>query len=349
MKECPYCQEIFSSKQRLIYHLTKTNKCYSIEAIGVPPILIELMGGSSHGADEAREEIATLPQTPQMGLSKKPMDAHPNTGEEKHECLTCAKRFVSESNLNRHVLGNKCKKPKGKGVGKKGILQLESDSGEVLKIDPLPFADPYQAPSQRRAAKVRSDYNPTPLPSSTFNRDEGRPRPEHIYRASQAPFDVNQQPVKTSGIRYLDRDDYFNYLIHILGSKTSAISFIRNCAHRRLSGDVALIQKIHFDGREKTQHPFEVTDPKSKTLYYKSLNGMVADEKGLYVRNCLIENIQNCYLKLCNHIISSNFDQSETIFNGENHLKKIQEHLLELSDEKVKDRLLTLLIDAVNK
>jgi hypothetical protein len=389
MRECPYCEQIFSTKQRLISHLTKTKKCYSIETVGIPPILLELMSGSgsanpNDNEDDHEEETTSKPKAKakvkkgtgaSIPISSATTQVHSVSEISRpvsapvNECPTCEKRFVTEANLNRHVLSNKCKKPKGKAVGvAKGQPQSKEDVGEgdfidIPKFEPAPLVDPYQAPSQR---KTKPNYKPTVAQvASKASRDESRkaeglPRAEHAYRGglpqtsydptrAQPSYDTARAPANPGVIKYIDRDDYFNYLVHTMGSKAGAISFIRNCAHRRLNGDLAMIQKIHFEGKERNQFPFEVTDTKSKTIYYKTPNGMVVDEKGLYVRNSLIENIQNCYLKLSNHIISSNLNKSETIFGDENHLKKIQEHLVELSDEKVKDRLLTLVIEALKK
>ena len=75
---------------------------------------------------------------------------------------------------------------------------------------------------------------------------------------------------------------------------------------------------------------------------------MILDEEGHYVRNTLIENLQNCYLLYSNRTILDNLDNHEVLFMDYD-LQNIQGHICELSDEKTKDKFLANLIEMMRK
>lgn len=133
-----------------------------------------------------------------------------------------------------------------------------------------------------------------------------------------------------------------------MGSVDEAFKFIRGCIQAKIRGGITLLYKIYFEGKEFRDYPIEVVDAKTRKIYYKTPDKIELDENSSHVRAILIDNLRNCYLQFCNHIISTNLDDNDVIFNDYD-LGEIQNHILELSDEKKKDRIMFGLIEQIKK
>ena len=106
MFECPYCHHIFTTKQRLISHLTRNIKCYDVTAVGVPAMLLELIGaGGTKPASQATTSTSTTEEV--------------TSGVEEGVvlngalvCTNCMKQFATQKNLDKHQTTVKCHKKK---------------------------------------------------------------------------------------------------------------------------------------------------------------------------------------------------------------------------------------------
>ena len=86
MFKCPYCQQVFTTKQRLISHLTRINKCYDVKKVGVPPILAELMGCGQE-PEQATEQVPE--HVPEQKVQKKSASsATGNSSASSHRNMT---------------------------------------------------------------------------------------------------------------------------------------------------------------------------------------------------------------------------------------------------------------------
>lgn len=113
MFDCPYCHHMFATKQRLISHLSRNNKCYDVKTVGVPAVLLELMGFNGNSEPPAvsvsdppavnvREPPAvSVSEPPAVNVSEPP--ATTNQDIKKNLCQLCQKTFATPKNLERHA------------------------------------------------------------------------------------------------------------------------------------------------------------------------------------------------------------------------------------------------------
>ena len=300
MKECPYCKQCFSTKQRLVSHLTKTKKCYDADqAGGASAVLLGLIGLTE--PSELDDVTMGTPDTKQ------------GSKETDFQCPICHRYFINDRNLTRHLTNNKCPKTKLKVK-----VAIEGGSGSGIETD-------IHAPKAQVKRCLASKKTDQTLLSSGFKR-----------------------PGASAHVKYLVIEDYLIYLTQLYGSEEDAFRFIRTCLQNKMRGDLNLIYKIYFENREITDYPIEIIDAKNKKLYYRTPDNIVADDGGAYIKSILIDNIQNCYIKYSNHIISSNITDTDILFN-EYDLMEVQNHMLDLSDDRTKERLISGLIDLLKK
>lgn len=323
MFDCPYCHHSFTTKQRLVSHLSRNNKCYDVNKIGMPPILLDLMGlptsdkntqimkptvivetkeqevdGNDDESDiDGEQKSADLDKKSPLTNSIPISDAEIN---DPNTCTKCLKVFANQKNLEKHNLSGKCgvKKPKP---------QLTTINDKI----PLIFKSKEENKDMAKRIKKTPNYECTP---------------------------------HKQNIRYIVRENYMDCLTEQLGSQEQAYRFVRNCIQCKIRGAINLLYKIYFEGKRHSDYPIEIVDSKGKKLYYKTPNNVVLDENAIYVKTTLVDNIRNCYLQFCNHIITENLEDNDVIFDDYD-LAEIQKHILELSDEKKKDRIILGLME----
>jgi hypothetical protein len=127
-----------------------------------------------------------------------------------------------------------------------------------------------------------------------------------------------------------------------------ALQIIRYSIQNRIQGGINLLRRIYFEGRNSLDYPIDVVDAKTRKIYYKTESDIILDENATHIKNILIDNLQNCYLRYSNFIIEHNLEHNDVIFE-EYGLANIQSHIQELSDEKKKVQLITGLIDQIKK
>jgi hypothetical protein len=198
----------------------------------------------------------------------------------------------------------------------------------------------------RKKSFVIDDENlPIIFKSKTEHRKIVRlPKPPKIDTVPQ----TRDVPSHKQNIKYIVKENYVDYLAETLGSQDAALKFIRTCIQTKIRGGINLLYKVYFEGKEYNDYPIEVIDAKNKKIYYKTPDKIELDENALHVKTILIENLRNCYLQFCNLIISANLEDNDVIFDDYD-LAEIQNHILELSEEKKKDRIILGLIEQVKK
>lgn len=299
MFECPYCHHEFTTKQRLISHLTRNNKCYDVNKIGVPPILAELIGvsGSDKKLDDANPILSDIQNTQTPVISEAP-----NSAATVYHCQNCMKMYISQKNLDRHLATGKCYK--------------------------------------------KIDVTVEPLPVIFKSKRENSKKTQNVVEKKSVQKEISKN--RKTNIKYIVKENYFEYLISKLGSIEEALKFVRSCIQAKIKGGISLLQKIYFDDREVCDYPIEIIDAKNMNIYYKTPEKLVLDQNCTYIKSVMIDNLRNCYLLFCNHIINNNMNDIDIIFDGYD-LGDIQNHVLELSDEKRKDRIIMGLLEHVKK
>jgi len=284
MFPCPYCQQVFTTKQRLVSHLTRVNKCYDIDEVGIPPLLLEIMGAS---------QTKKLPQ-PQQSQQPQPQQSQP---------------------------------------------QPPQPQQQPQQPQQQPQPQPQPQPQQPRKQNV-DDQVPVIFKSKSEQR-----KPNKIVRKSPSQIpkeEVSCQP----DIKYIVKENYVNYLATSMGSMDNALKFVRTCIQAKIKGGITLLYKIYFEGKDQINYPIEIVDLKNMKIYYKTPERVVLDEKSNTVKSILIDNLRNCYLQFCNRIINANMDDNDIIFDNYD-LRDIQNHILDLSDDKLKDRIIHGLLEQI--
>jgi len=113
---------------------------------------------------------------------------------------------------------------------------------------------------------------------------------------------------------------------------------IKDCLNmNNLSGDIKLFKKMYIENIPKEFYPIRHIQ---KNFQYWLNNHMVDDDcNGTYIKNVILSNIENCYLRIN---IYDNYSD-----NMEQFLKN-QEHINKLSENKYKDNFLNKIISLIN-
>jgi hypothetical protein len=264
---------VFTTKQRLVSHLTRVNKCYDINEVGIPPLLLEIMGASQ----KTTRPTPTLTPTPTPTLTPTPTPI----------------------------------------------------------LTPTPTPQPLK----------KNDDDQVPV---IFKSKREHRKPNKIVRKIQSQvITVTKEEVSCQpDIKYIVKENYVNYLATSMGSMDNALKFVRSCIQSKIKGGISLLYKIYFEGKDQINYPIEIVDLKNMKIYYKTPERVVLDEKSNVVKSILIDNLRNCYLQFCNRIINANMDDNDIIFDNYD-LRDIQNHILDLSDDKLKDRIVHGLLEQI--
>jgi Zn-finger nucleic acid-binding protein len=355
MFDCPYCHIPFTTKQRLISHLTRNNKCYDVDSIGVPPILLELMGFQpnvkmpqtctrvqNHDKESDYDHPSQLTENPITNLIEDSIkhEHHPvsdkhclsnndNSMEEviySNKCPKCCKVFASKKNLDKHISNDKCN------------IKTPTHTADNTNSNHSEINTTHSKNTIHTADNTNSNHSEITTTHSK-NTIHTLEVPRHSTETHH-----NNEPHYKPNIKYIIRENYIEYLTRTMGSADVAYKYVRACIQNKIKGAINLLHKIYFEGRKYIDYPIEISTSKNKKLYYKTPYDIVPDENCNYIKSILIENIRNCYLQFCNHIISSNLGDNDIIFDDYD-LAHIQKHIIELAEEKKKDKIITGLLD----
>ena len=114
--------------------------------------------------------------------------------------------------------------------------------------------------------------------------------------------------------------------------------FVKDCLNmNNLTGDIKLFKKLYIDNIPKEFYPIRHIQ---KNFQYWLIDHMVDDDmNGSYIKNIILSNIENCYLKV------NTFENYSD--NMEQFLKN-QEHINKLSENKYKDNFLNKIIPLIS-
>lgn len=140
------------------------------------------------------------------------------------------------------------------------------------------------------------------------------------------------------------KDDFFQILSDRMGTE-KARDYILNCAKNNLEGDLNLLKKIYFEGKEPAEYPIRFLDKKrNKVEFIDENKKVVLDQYGKELSKRLCSNLQNGYLMQVNMILENNFNQNEDgKFMDEFEIHSCQNHIYELSSKKYRRKLLSSL------
>jgi hypothetical protein len=112
--------------------------------------------------------------------------------------------------------------------------------------------------------------------------------------------------------------------------------FIKECLHLcSIEGDIKLFKKIYIDNVPKECYPIRNY---KKNVQYWNDGKMNEDINGNYIKNIIIENIENCYLSINNY---QNYE------NDIDQLLKNQEYISKLNETRYKDKFLSSIIEII--
>ena len=103
-----------------------------------------------------------------------------------------------------------------------------------------------------------------------------------------------------------------------------------------LNGDIQIFKKIYIDNIPKEYYPIRHIKKKLQYWFNNTMND--DDSEGTYIKNTILKNIEECYLKV------NNYDNY--IDNIDQFLKN-QEHISKLREEKYKDKFLLKIISII--
>lgn len=343
MKTCPYCSIPFSTKQRLVSHLTKAKKCYNIQSVGMPPILLELMGYINQGQTKSKKSNE-INNSETKSIDKK-------QGENKSsnwQCTTCSKYFINEKNLERHISNQKCPRNK-KSTDTEEIETIDKQDDEI--------SDESSTSTPSRKEKNMFDVY---LPRSRGTTVSGRMRSAKItlddlssgHKSEVIPTDSEPTIINHKGVRYIVKEDYTNYLTELTGSENETHKLLKGAIANKEKGLIDLLYKIYCEGRLKVDFPIDIIDLKTKSIRYKTPVDSILDDQYSYIKNVLTDNLICTYLKHNNYIMAK---MSEALSAGQDDecdhsdFGTVQTYILSLSVDKIKDKIILGFLALINK
>ena len=132
---------------------------------------------------------------------------------------------------------------------------------------------------------------------------------EKTQQLEQKVASIEKNPQQVTNVLQVvcvsNNDNYLDMLSQSWGFD-KALQYVKDCALSNLSGDVQLIEKIYFSGKET---PIVFLDKKrGNLLFINENNEKIIDLKGHKLTQILANNLQNTYLKGVNHLINQTLD-----------------------------------------
>jgi hypothetical protein len=116
------------------------------------------------------------------------------------------------------------------------------------------------------------------------------------------------------------------------------INFIKNCLHQNsIDGEIELFKKIYIDNISKEFYP--IRHIKKKYQYWKDNKMNDDDTNGTYIKNTIINNIEQSYFSV---------NTIEEYSNDIEQFIKNQEYIIKLNEQKYKDKFFSKIIGIIN-
>jgi len=115
-------------------------------------------------------------------------------------------------------------------------------------------------------------------------------------------------------------------------------NFVKSCLdNTNIQSDIKIFKKIYIDNVPKEYYP--IRHIKKKFQYWKDDHMNDDDSNGIYIKNIILKNIEQCYL---------NINIFENYTNDIDQFLKNQDHINKLREEKYKDKFLSKIISIIN-
>ena len=103
-----------------------------------------------------------------------------------------------------------------------------------------------------------------------------------------------------------------------------------------INGDIILFKRLYIDDIPKEYYP--IRHIKKKFQYWRDGHMNDDDNSGTYIKNTIIKNIEQCYLRINN---------DDNYGNDIEQFLRNQEHINKLSEQKYKDKILSKVISII--
>ena len=114
--------------------------------------------------------------------------------------------------------------------------------------------------------------------------------------------------------------------------------FVKSCLdNTNIQNDIKIFKKMYIDNVSKEYYP--IRHMKKKFQYWRDEHMNDDDSNGNYIKNTVLKNIENCYLKI---------NIFENYTNDMDKFLKNQDHINKLNEEKYKDKFLSKIISIIN-
>jgi hypothetical protein len=115
-------------------------------------------------------------------------------------------------------------------------------------------------------------------------------------------------------------------------------NFVKSCLDStNIQSDIKIFKKMYIDNIPKEYYP--IRHIKKKFQYWCDNHMNDDDTNGSYIKNIILKNIEQCYLKI---------NVFDNYTNDIDQFLKNQEHINKLSEEKYKDKFLSKIISIIN-
>jgi hypothetical protein len=114
-------------------------------------------------------------------------------------------------------------------------------------------------------------------------------------------------------------------------------NFVKKCLDmNNINGDIILFKRLYIDDIPKEYYP--IRHIKKKFQYWRDGHMNDDDNSGTYIKNTIIKNIEQCYLRINN---------DDNYGNDIEQFLRNQEHINKLTEQKYKDKILSKVISII--
>ena len=150
----------------------------------------------------------------------------------------------------------------------------------------------------------------------------------------------NEDLQKTSPKEILESNNLLslNYKDFKFESFILDIDFVKKCLNmNNINGDIMLFKKLYIDDIPKEYYP--IRHIKKKFQYWCDGHMNDDDNNGTYIKNTIIKNIEQCYLRINN---------DDNYGNDIEQFLRNQEHINKLMEQKYKDKILVKVVSIID-
>jgi hypothetical protein len=120
-----------------------------------------------------------------------------------------------------------------------------------------------------------------------------------------------------------------------LGGFEQAVKFVTACALGDINGDFNIIEKLYFQDIDPQARPafYYCDKAKTKIEFYNGKKELTVEKKIQFIRK-IANNLQNCYLRIINHVTIENLNNQRcpNKLLGEYDFIAWNQHIHKLSD-----------------